>query len=227
MRSRDDRHPHVRGRGMASARSRTRLIERLRAVGVEDERVLAAMGEVPRHCFVDEAMTSRAYDDTALPIGYGQTISQPFIVAEMTRLLIGDEQLDNVLEIGTGSGYQAAVLSHLVGTVYTVERIEPLYQLARARFAELGYRNIRTRLARGDALGLADYGPFDAILVTAGADAMPVSLYEQMRDGARMVVPVAAGECQRLIVVRRQGDQFSQETLDAVSFVPLIEGANN
>ncbi|GAB3683480.1 protein-L-isoaspartate(D-aspartate) O-methyltransferase [Salinisphaera aquimarina] len=218
-----DKHPHVRGFGMASARSRARLIERLRSLGIEDESVLAAMGRVQRHQFVDEAMTSRAYDDTALPIGYGQTISQPYIVAQMTRLLIADGVPDNVLEIGTGSGYQGAVLAELIANVYTVERIEPLYQRVRRRFVELGYRNVRARLAREDVLGLPDYGPFDAILVTAGAETLPTSLYEQMADGARMVVPVGASGNQHLIVVHRDGDQFSQETLDAVSFVPLIE----
>ncbi len=208
---------------MASARSRSRLIERLRSLGIGDESVLDAMGRVPRHQFVDEAMTSRAYDDTALPIGYGQTISQPYIVAQMTQLLIADGVPDNVLEIGTGSGYQGAVLAELIDTVYTVERIAPLYERVRRRFVELGYRNIRARLARDGVLGLPDYGPFAAILVTAGAERLPTGLYEQMADGARMIVPVGASGDQRLIVVRREGRQFHQNTLDAVSFVPLIE----
>jgi len=208
---------------MASARSRSRLIERLRGLGISDESVLDAMGRVPRHQFVDEAMTSRAYDDTALPIGYGQTISQPYIVAQMTQLLIADGVPDNVLEIGTGSGYQGAVLAELIDTVYTVERIAPLYERVRRRFVELGYRNIRARLAREGVLGLPDYGPFAAILVTAGAERLPTGLYEQMADGARMIVPVGASGDQRLIVVRREGRQFHQDTLDAVSFVPLIE----
>jgi len=207
---------------MASARSRARLIARLRQLGAGTDEVLEAMEKVPRHMFVDEAMTSRAYDDTALPIGYGQTISQPYIVAEMTRLLLDENTPAHVLEIGTGSGYQAAVLAELVTTVYTVERVQPLYEQARRRFAELGYRNVRTRLAREDALGLPDYGPFDAILVTAGADQLPTALFEQMADGARMIVPVGDSGNQRLMVVHRNGDQFSHETLDAVSFVPLI-----
>lgn len=208
---------------MASARSRTRLIERLRTLGIDNETVLDAMEKVQRHRFVDEAMTSRAYDDTALPIGYGQTISQPFIVAQMTRLLIAEGLPDNVLEVGTGSGYQAAVLAELLSSVYTVERIKPLYDLARRRFAELGYRNVHTRLARDGVLGLPDYGPFDAILVTAGAEHQPRSLYAQLADGGRMVVPVGPSGAQRLIVVRRRGTQFEHESLDAVSFVPLIE----
>lgn len=220
-----DKHPHVRGFGMASARSRARLIARLEQLGIRDERVLEAMNRVPRHMFVDEAMTSRAYDDTALPIGYGQTISQPYIVAQMTSLLLADGVPDNVLEIGTGSGYQAAVLAELVATVYTVERIKPLYDQARRRFAELGYRNIRPREARDDVLGLPSYGPFDVILVTAGAEALPTSLYEQMAEQGRMIVPVgASGGGQRLVVVRRQGQSFQREDLDPVSFVPLIEG---
>lgn len=220
-----DKHPHVRGFGMASARSRARLVTRLKQLGVRDERVLEALNRVPRHMFVDEAMTSRAYDDTALPIGYGQTISQPYIVAQMTSLVLADERPDHVLEIGTGSGYQAAVLAELIDTVYTVERIQALYEQARRRFAELGYRNIRSRQARDDVLGLPSYGPFDAILVTAGAENLPTSLYEQLAENGRMIVPVgASGGGQRLVVVRRQGHSFSREDLDAVSFVPLIEG---
>lgn len=216
-------HPHVRGRGMASARSRERLIEHLRSLGVARESVLEAMETVPRHLFVDEAMTSRAYDDTALPIGHGQTISQPFIVAYMTELVLGeDEPPATVLEIGTGSGYQAAVLSRLVDAVYTVERVPALYRLARSRLSRLGYRNIRLRQAREEALGLEGYGPYDAILVTAGAQQLPEALYEQMRDGARMIVPVGESGNQRLFIVRRNGNQFHEQPLEAVSFVPLI-----
>lgn len=219
---RDSVHPHVRGHGLASARSRERLIERLRSLGAAREQVLQAMAETPRHEFVDEAMTSRAYDDTALPIGYGQTISQPFIVARMTDLVLDDgETPETVLEIGTGSGYQAAVLSQLAHNVYTVERVQALYRLARRRLAQLGYRNVRVRPADDQTLGLAGYGPFDAIVVTAGAETLPVSLYEQMRDGGRMIVPVGEN-VQQLMVVRRSGDEFVQEALEAVSFVPLV-----
>ncbi|MES1930345.1 protein-L-isoaspartate O-methyltransferase [Salinisphaera dokdonensis CL-ES53] len=218
-----EKHPHVRGFGMASARSRARLVERLRSLGVEDETVLAAIEKVQRHQFVDEAMTSRAYDDTALPIGYGQTISQPYIVAQMTSLLIADGLPESVLEIGTGSGYQAAVLAEILPSIYTVERIKPLYERARKRFAELGYRQVRARLARDGVLGLPDYGPFDAILVTAGAEKLPTSLYEQIADGGRMIVPVGPSGDQRLMVIHREGSSFVEQTLDAVSFVPLIE----
>lgn len=221
-----DKHPHVRGFGMASARSRARLVSRLEQLGIRDQRVLDAMNRVPRHMFVDEAMTSRAYDDTALPIGWGQTISQPYIVAQMTSLVLAEHRPDHVLEIGTGSGYQAAVLAELIDTVYTVERIKPLHDQARRRFGELGYRNIRAREAREDVLGLPSYGPFDVILVTAGADQLPTSLYEQMAEQARMIVPVGApdGGGQRLVVVHRNGQSFTREDLDPVSFVPLIEG---
>ncbi|WP_247739738.1 protein-L-isoaspartate(D-aspartate) O-methyltransferase [Endozoicomonas sp. G2_2] len=218
-----DKHPHVRGFGMASARSRARLVERLRGLGIDDETVLAAIEKVQRHQFVDEAMTSRAYDDTALPIGYGQTISQPYIVAQMTSLLIAEGRPENVLEIGTGSGYQAAVLAEILPSIYTVERIQPLYERARRRFAELGYRNVRARLARDGVLGLPDYGPFDAILVTAGAERLPKALYAQIADGGRMIVPVGPSGDQRLMVIYRDGANYREQALDAVSFVPLIE----
>lgn len=217
-------HPHVRGRGMTSARSRTRLIESLRSLGVAREAVLEAMDAVPRHLFVDEAMTSRAYDDTALPIGHGQTISQPFIVAYMTELLLGDgKPPESVLEIGTGSGYQAAILSQLADSVYTVERVPALYRLARSRLAKLGYRNVRVRQASDEALGLPGYGPYDAILVTAGAEVLPTALYDQMQEGARMIVPVGESGRQQLIRVQRNADEFHQEPLEPVSFVPLID----
>lgn len=213
------KHPHVRGLGMASARSRTRLIKRLGQIGISDQRVLDAMSRVPRHMFVDEAMTSRAYDDTALPIGYGQTISQPYIVAQMTSLLLADGVPEHMLEVGTGSGYQAAVLAELVEAVYTVERVAALYSLARRRLAGLGYRNIHTRQARPGVFGLPSYAPFDAILVTAGAEELPESLCEQLAEGGRMIVPVGtSNSAQRLIRVQRQGDAFSCDELDAVSF---------
>lgn len=222
--STDTRHPHALGLGMASERSRKRLVERLRTVGAADERVLQVMERVPRHRFVDEAMASRAYDDTALPIGYGQTISQPFVVAHMTGLLLGeDEPPAKVLEIGTGSGYQAAVLAELVENVYTLERIPALYQRARACLREMGYRNVRVRLADG-TVGLPDYGPFDGILVTAGAEELPEALLEQLQDGGRLVAPIGGRGGQRLIVVERRGDEFPRRELDPVSFVPLLPG---
>jgi len=181
------------------------------------------MERVPRHKFVDEAMTSRAYDDSALPIGYGQTISQPFVVAHMTTLLVDDEDPGTVLEIGTGSGYQAAVLAELVDTVYTVERIEALYRRTRQRLQHLGYGNIRMRMADG-TLGLPDYGPFDGIMVTAGAETVPTDLVKQLKDGGRMVVPVGQHGFQRLYVLHRRGDSWEETALEPVSFVPLLPG---
>lgn len=219
-----EKHPHVLGYGMASARSRARLLDRLEQLGVRDERVLEAMGRVPRHLFVDEAMSSRAYDDTALPIGYGQTISQPFVVAQMSSLVMAQGVPASVLEIGTGSGYQAAVLAELIDTVYTVERVRPLYERVRARLAELGYRNVRCRLASEDVLGLPAYGPFDVIVVTAGAQSLPEALCEQLAEGGRMIAPIGEPGEQRLVIVRRQGESYVRDYRDAVSFVPLIEG---
>lgn len=207
---------------MASERSRRRLVARLRAVEAASERVLNAMEQVPRHSFVDEAMASRAYDDTALPIGHAQTISQPFVVARMTDLLLDGRQMDTVLEVGTGSGYQAAVLSRLVRTVYTVERIQSLQKRTRRRLRQLGYANVRCRLADG-TVGLPDYGPFDGILVTAGAQDVPEELIWQLCEGGRMVLPVGGHEQQRIVViVRTANNHFDRQDLDAVSFVPLL-----
>lgn len=208
---------------MASERTRKRLVQRLREAGVANEAVLQAMEVVPRHAFVDEAMANRAYDDTALPIGYAQTISQPFVVAHMTALLLGEDQLDTVLEVGAGSGYQAAVLAQLVRTVYAVERIEALQKRARKQLKELGYYNVRLRLS-GDVMGLPGYAPFDGILVSAGAQSVPEALLAQLKDGARMVAPVGPSGAQRIMVITRRGDSYEQQTLDAVSFVPLISG---
>lgn len=219
-------HSHVLGLGMASERSRMRMVQRLRDAKVADEAVLQAIQQVPRHGFVDEAMASRAYDDAALPIGYSQTISHPFIVARMTALLLGDDKLDTVLEVGAGSGYQAAVLAKLVRTVYAVERIEPLQKRARKRLKTLGFYNVRVRLVDA-TLGLPDYAPFDGILVSAGAESVPEELITQLKDGARMVVPVGPSGEQRVLVITRRGDSYEQQVLDAVSFVPLITKATH
>lgn len=208
---------------MASARSRERLVDRLAQSGRVDSQVLTAMNAVPRHEFVDEAMASRAYDDSALPIGLGQTISQPTIVAEMTTLIIADGIPDRVLEIGTGSGYQAALLAELGATVFTVERVEPLYRLARKRLADMGYQRVKTRLAPEDEIGLPREAPFDRIVVTAGADHFPDALFEQLADGGCMILPLADAGGQQLYRVRRHGDQAVREALDAVSFVPLVQ----
>ncbi len=210
------------GIGMTSEGTRQRLVRRLRDKGIRDERVLEAMAAVPRHLFVDEALSSRAYEDTALPIGRGQTISQPFVVAMMTAAVLGEKRLGKVLEIGTGSGYQAAILARLADKVFTTERIGELQRSARQRFHRLGLHNIYTRHTDGNE-GWPSQAPFDAIVVTAGGR-IPDVLYEQLADGGVLVAPEDAGLHQQLIRVTRHGDEFDRENLGAVSFVPLREG---
>lgn len=208
---------------MTSQRTRDRLVERLRAEGISNEAVLEVIRNTPRHLFVDEALASRAYEDTALPIGYNQTISQPYIVAAMTDLIVSNSP-QKVLEIGTGSGYQAAVLAALVPKVYTVERIEPLARQARQRFRRLGLRNVRASYSDGTA-GLPEFAPYDAIITTAAAETIPQALLEQLSlDGGRLVIPVGGRARQSLMLVTRHGDSFQQETLDPVIFVPLLGG---
>lgn len=215
------RHHHALGRGMASERSRSRLVKTLEAEGITDPDVLNAIARVPRHAFIDEALASRAYDNTALPIGHGQTISQPYIVARMTELLVGFDELKYVLEVGTGSGYQTAVLAEMGMTVYTVERLEPLYQLTRQRLRAMGYQKVRCRLSDG-SWGLPDYAPFEGIIVTAGGEEVPQPLKAQLADGGRLVMPVGPANHQKLVVLTRRGDEFEEQVLDAVSFVPLV-----
>ena len=212
----------VSGIGMTSEGTRQRLVRRLREKGIRDERVLEAMAEVPRHLFVDEALSSRAYEDTALPIGRGQTISQPYVVAMMTEAVVGEGRLNKVLEIGTGSGYQAAILARLADKVFTTERIGELQRSARQRFHRLGLHNIYTRHADGKE-GWPNQAPFDGIVVTAGGN-IPDTLYQQLADGGVLVAPESAGMCQQLIRVTRREDSFEREELAAVSFVPLREG---
>ena len=211
------------GAGMTSQRTRAQLIERLRAQGVADEPTLRAIGAVPRHLFVDEALASRAYEDTALPIGHGQTISQPYIVARMTMVLRQTGSLAKVLEVGTGSGYQAAVLAQLAGQVYTVERVGALLRSARKRFVSLGLHNVNCRHTDGND-GWPEAGPFDAILVTAAAPTVPEEWFAQLADGGRLVVPVGATR-QTLTVCHRRGDTVTCEELEGVNFVPLLPGA--
>lgn len=211
-----------RGIGMTSQRTRDRLVERLRSEGIRDNRVLAAIASTPRHLFVDEALASRAYEDTALPIGYGQTISQPYIVARMTELLLEvDPRI--VLEIGTGSGYQAAILSRLVEKVYSTERIEALATLARQRFRQLAYRNIRVQHSDG-SWGWPQMGPFDAIIVTAGGAEIPQPLLEQLKIGARLVMPLGDRTRQVLVSVTRTPTVYQRVDLEPVVFVPLLGG---
>lgn len=214
---------HGQGVGMTSLRTRERLIERLRQQGVRDQRVLARMLELPRHLFIDEALASRAYEDTALPIGASQTISQPYIVARMTEALLEGGPLENVLEVGTGSGYQAAVLSPLVRRVYTVERIESLLAQARSRFHQLCLLNIRTKHADG-GLGWPYYAPFDGIIVTAAPQGIPLALVEQLRPGGRLVLPIGTRDEQALVRVTRTAEGHRKELLERVSFVPLLTG---
>src|SRR3990172_7920018 len=217
------RKTDMQGIGMTSLRTRERLIQRLREEGIADERVLEAIRKVPRHLFIDEALASRAYEDTALPIGYGQTISQPFIVAKMTEALLSDGPPHKVLEVGTGSGYQTAVLSQLVPEVYTVERIEPLFKLARKRLRELGCRNVRFKLSDG-SWGWAEHAPFDAVIVTAAPNEIPQPLLEQLAVGGRMVIPVGGASMQELLQVRRTEQGYTHERLELVNFVPLVVG---
>jgi len=210
------------GIGMTSQRTRDRLIQRLRSKGIKNYTVLEAIGSTPRHLFVDEALASRAYEDTALPIGQGQTISQPYIVARMSELLL-EVKPDKVLEVGTGSGYQAAILSRLVDKVYTTERIESLATQARQRFRRLGYRNVRGQHSDG-SWGWPQFGPFDAIIVTAGGSTIPKPLLEQLAVGGRLVMPLGDRVRQILVSVTRTPTVYERVDLEPVVFVPLIGG---
>ena len=216
-------HSENRGIGMTSQGTRDRLVQTLQKEGIKDERVLKAITQVPRHKFVDEALSSRAYENTALPIGQSQTISQPWIVARMTEALLDGGQPEKVLEVGTGSGYQAAVLSHLVPKVFTVERIDELLKLARRRFHNLRLNNIYLRYADGH-LGWPSQAPFDGIMVTAVATSIPLELKEQLGIGGVLVIPVERDGQQRLITVRRTEEGFEETDLGAVVFVPLLSG---
>lgn len=212
------------GIGMTSARTRERLVQRLREAGIGNAAVLEAIGKVPRHLFMDEALASRAYEDTALPIGHGQTISQPYIVARMTELLLADGAR-RVLEIGTGSGYQTAVLCALAKEVYSVERIEPLQKSARRCLQELGYRNFRLKLSNG-CEGWQDYAPYDAILVTAAASEVPAALLTQLAPGGRLLIPVGGAAHQELLSIRKTAEGIEREQVELVNFVPLIQDVN-
>jgi protein-L-isoaspartate(D-aspartate) O-methyltransferase len=215
--------PSLSGIGMTSARTRDRLVARLRENGIAHSGVLEAIRNTPRHLFVDEALSSRAYEDTALPIGHGQTISQPWVVARMTEALIEDGKPERVLEIGTGCGYQTSVLSGLVGQIYSVERISALLQRARRILRQIGVRNVQFR--HGDGFdGYKDKAPFDAILVAAAPETVPQALLEQMADGGVLVMPVGGSGAQKLLRIKREGDNFHQEQLGLVSFVPLRGG---
>ncbi|MFK3650555.1 protein-L-isoaspartate(D-aspartate) O-methyltransferase [Lysobacter enzymogenes] len=215
--------PEAIGSGLTSQRVRDRLVERLREAGIRDERVLNAVRTVPRHLFVDEALAMRAYEDTALPIGHGQTISQPWVVARMTEALFEDGVPGKVLEIGTGSGYQAAILAALGLEVHTVERIGELLRTARKRFRQLGL-NVRSKHDDG-RIGWPENGPFDAIIVTAAAPALVDALTEQLARNGTLIAPVGAASSQSLLKLRKDADgNISQTTLAPVVFVPLLSG---
>lgn len=211
------------GIGMTSQRTRMRMVERLRADGIRDEVVLSAMGEVPRHVFVDEALASRAYEDISLPLGFGQTISSPHTVARMTELARAGRPLGKVLEIGTGCGYQAAILSRLAKEVYSIERLAPLLAKARQHFRELRMPNVRLRHGDGQA-GMTEVAPFDAILVTAAATHVPEGLLDQLTVNGRMVVPLTQKGEQRLCVIERTLHGYTEKRMDVVKFVPLLPG---
>lgn len=211
----------LQGIGMTSRRTRMRLVQRLRESGISSDRVLDVIAEVPRHIFLDEALAHRAYEDTALPIGYGQTLSQPYIVARMTELLLAHSP-SRVLELGTGSGYQTAVLAKLFDEVYSVERIKPLQDRARERLRQLGLRNVFLKHADG-GMGWPEKGPFDGILVTAAPITVPTELLEQLKDGGVLIAPVGE-EDQILVEITRRGDQYEYRELEPVRFVPLLGG---
>lgn len=211
----------LNGIGMTSQRTRERLATSLGKKGIHHTGVLEAIKAVPRHLFVDEALAHRAYEDIPLPIGFGQTISQPFVVARMTELLLSQGLVKTVLEIGTGSGYQTAVLAHLVETIYSIERIQELLDKARKRFWELGLRNIRLMHADG-SLGWPEISPFDAILVTAAVEEVPRVLLEQLKEGGVLVAPVGGKNFQDLQLIRRTPEEYECTVLDPVRFVPLI-----
>ena len=214
--------PDLAGIGMTSQRTRERLVERLRERGIRDPAVLQVMRSTPRHVFLDEAMAHRAYEDTALPIGYQQTLSQPYVVARMTELLLAGGPLDRVLEIGSGSGYQTAILAQLVGNVFAIERIKPLLDASRRRLRALRLRNVRFRHADG-GLGWPELAPFDGILGAAAPTDVPADLLDQLAPDGRLVIPVG-GEAQHLQVITRTPEGFETEVVDAVRFVPLRQG---
>ena len=211
------------GIGMTSQRTRMRMVARLRSQGIKDEAVLAVMGEVPRHIFVDEALASRAYEDISLPLGFGQTISSPYIVARMTELARAGAPLDKVLEIGTGCGYQTTVLSRLAKEVYSIERLAPLLTKARRHLREARVTNARLRHGDG-LLGMPDAAPFSAIIMAAAATHVPESLLAQLAPGGRMILPMASGEEQRLTVIERTAQGYGERKMDRVKFVPLLPG---
>jgi protein-L-isoaspartate(D-aspartate) O-methyltransferase len=215
--------PRTSGMGMTSQRTRERMVERLRKLGIRDEAVLAVMNEIPRHIFVDEALASRAYEDIALPLGFGQTISSPYTVARMTELARAGNALAKVLEIGTGCGYQTAVLARLATEVHSIERLAQLISRARRHLREA--RVLNARLRYGDGLhGMPQAAPFDAIVIAAAATHVPEALLDQLAPGGRMVLPMGGGREQRLYVIERTAQGYNERRMDTVKFVPLRTG---
>jgi len=214
----------IQGIGMTSRRTRDRLIARLVEQGIQDQRVLEVMRELPRHLFVDEALSHRAYEDTALPIGFNQTISQPYIVAKMTEILLNGGRPERVLEIGTGASYQSAVLACLVDRLFSVERIQPLQQKARSRLSQLGLRNVYFKHADG-SFGWPEKGPFDAITCAAAPEQIPPELYPQLAIGGRMIIPVGGDKQELRLVIRTSETDYDHQVLEAVKFVPMLSGS--
>ncbi len=208
---------------MTSQRTRDRLVRRLQEEGISNQRVLEVIRSTPRHIFVDEALASRSYEDTALPIGHGQTISQPYVVARMTAALLESGSLNRVLEVGTGSGYQAAIMAPLAGEVYSVERIRPLLALARERLAELQLHNVRLKHSDG-SWGWPEFAPYDAIIATAAPEQVPEALLQQLTIGGRLVMPVGPQGEQELVLLTRTPHGIERQVLDKVSFVPMLGG---
>ncbi|NVK37063.1 MAG: protein-L-isoaspartate(D-aspartate) O-methyltransferase [Gammaproteobacteria bacterium] len=213
----------LQGIGMTSQRTRDRLVSRLKEQGIKNQDVLEVMANTPRHLFIDEALSHKAYEDTALPIGYGQTISQPYIVAKMTELLLAGGPLDNVLEIGTGCGYQSLVLSQLVRRVYSVERIAPLQEKAKQRMQLLRVNNVRFQHSDGN-WGWPDEGPFDAILSAAAPETIPMELLDQLKVGGRLLMPVGPDGKQMLTMLIREEDGVKKQVIEPVNFVPMLSG---
>ena len=214
---------NVRGIGMTSARTRDRLVQRLQESGIRSSEVLEQIRNVPRHLFVDEALASRAYEDTALPIGLGQTISQPYVVARMTEALLDGLDGGRILEIGTGCGYQTAVLAPLVKEIYTVERIPELLRKTKQRLRQLDIYNVHFRLADGWE-GWPKYAPYDGIIVAAAAEELPEKLLAQLETGGHLIIPVGPAGRQELVRVTKYHDRYQQQSIGLVSFVPLVHG---
>ena len=215
----------IQGVGMTSQRTRDRLVDLLRKKGLKSNDVLNIIASTPRHLFIEEALSSRAYENISLPIGYSQTISQPYTVAKMTEVVLENNKADKILEIGTGSGYQTAVLSPLFRLVYTVERIAPLLEKAQVRFRQLRLNNILSHYSDG-SWGWPAKAPFDAIIVTAAPEILPLTLLDQLADGGRLVIPVGRKGQQELVLYQRQGDEFIKTSIEGASFVPLLSGTS-